>query len=545
MDPMLTLAPGLCQDRDALIGREWLVTNGIGGYALGSVAGVCTRAYHGYLVAATAPPVGRTLLLQHLVERVRIGEKTWLLSGDEWADGRAAPEQWRAHSTDWPLEHFALDGTLPVWTYQLGTVRLIKRVWMAAGQNTTYIQYTLLDAPHPAQVDVLVSVNDRDHHDASHDDGTTWQVDQTEGGWILSRLGMEQAQPWSLLSTPTCDFAPVQRWSEPLYLRVEAERGLEAVEQRYELATLSITINPGASWTLIASTEGSQAIVRDPQAALASEQKRQAALLAEADAVSAPLAIRQLILAADQCIVARTVDVGGRAEAGQSVIAGYPWFGDWGRDTMISLPGLCLATRRYTTAATILRTFARFVSQGMLPNRFPDVGEEPEYNTVDATLWYFHALDQYQRVTNDNQLVQDLLPILAEIIDWHLRGTRYGIVVDPADGLLWAGEPGAQLTWMDVRIDAALLQKLEPELFDRYLARGVSLEHGLVVTPRHGKAVEINALWYNALQLMTRWAQQYDETITRQHDYRALAEQVKASYSRFWYADGGYLYAYW
>ena len=185
------------------------------------------------------------------------------------------------------------------------------------------------------------------------------------------------------------------------------------------------------------------------------------------------------MLAADQFIAARPLD--GAADA-RTILAGYPWFGDWGRDTMVALPGLCLATGRPWLARNILRTFARFVSEGMLPNNFPRAGEAPQYNSVDAALWYFEAVREYFDATNDIGLLRELFPVLAGIMDAHVRGTRHNIHVDPADGLLYAGEPGVQLTWMDAKVG------------------------NRVVTPRIGKPVEVNALWLNAATTMARFA---------------------------------------
>jgi predicted glycogen debranching enzyme len=198
------------------------------------------------------------------------------------------------------------------------------------------------------------------------------------------------------------------------------------------------------------------------------------------------------------------------------VIAGYPWFGDWGRDTMIALPGLALATGRFAEANQVLRTFARYISQGMLPNRFPDQGEAPEYNTVDATLWLFQAVRAYQAASGDRRLVDDLLPALGDVLDWHERGTCYGIQVDPADGLLRSGAPGAALTWMDVRID------------------------GQPWTPRAGKAVEVNALWHSALCAFAGFLAERDDP--RALGYRQRSARVHASFrARFWRPDLGYL----
>ncbi|MDT8283282.1 MAG: amylo-alpha-1,6-glucosidase, partial [Gammaproteobacteria bacterium] len=224
--------------------------------------------------------------------------------------------------------------------------------------------------------------------------------------------------------------------------------------------------------------------------------------------------IRQLALAADQFIVERYQD---GQPVGKTIIAGYPWFSDWGRDTMIALPGLTLSTKRFDVAASILRTFARHVSEGMLPNRFPDSAQTPEYNTVDATLWYFHAIDQYTQHSGDRRLAAELYPILSEIIVWQQRGTRYGIKVDPQDGLLAAGEEGMQLTWMDARVG------------DR------------VVTPRIGKAVEINALWYNALHVMAGLAQQLGHK-TQAAKFQKAAAQVKTGFQRFWNETRGCLF---
>jgi predicted glycogen debranching enzyme len=246
-----------------------------------------------------------------------------------------------------------------------------------------------------------------------------------------------------------------------------------------------------------------------PSVARAKDTARRRLLL-QAAPEAAPQWIRQLTLAADQFIVSRA--------AGATVIAGYPWFSDWGRDTMIALPGLTLATGRASDAAAILRTFAEHTSQGMLPNRFPDGGESPEYNTVDAALWFFHAVDAYLSATNDQSLLAVLYPTLKQMIDWHRRGTRYGIGVDPADGLLRAGQPGIQLTWMDAKIG------------------------DWVVTPRTGKPVEINALWHFALSRMGRWARELaDEPAAA--DYEFEARRVAAVFSEtFWFEEGGYLY---
>ena len=299
-------------------------------------------------------------------------------------------------------------------------------------------------------------------------------------------------------------------WHHDFFLSVEAYRGLDAVEDHLHAGTFTALIDPGAALTLVLSTEAAPEL--DGVAAFARRTAHKATLLAQANLDDEPSALRQLVLAADQFVVRRPTP--DDAE-GRSIIAGYPWFGDWGRDTMIALPGLTLSTGRPEVAAGILRTFAHFVDRGMLPNRFPDAGDLPEYNTVDATLWYIEALRAYHEATNDDGLLRDLFPVLQEIIDRHRQGTRFHIHVDPDDGLLYAGEPGVQLTWMDAKVG------------------------GWVVTPRIGKPVEVNALWYHALRCMAAFARRLGR---RAEDYDALADHAHAGFGRFWNAERGYCF---
>jgi predicted glycogen debranching enzyme len=309
---------------------------------------------------------------------------------------------------------------------------------------------------------------------------------------------------------PGADIVPAHTWFERFQLERERERGLDDVEDHLHVATLSATLVPGRPFTCVVSTEPVPSI--DGEAALERRRLHEARVVAAARKGAEPAWIEQLSLAADQFVVAcpRAGDPDGR-----TVIAGYPWFGDWGRDTMIALPGLTLATGRSDVAARILRTFAAFVDRGMLPNRFPDKGETPEYNTVDATLWFFEAVRACHAVTGDEGLLKDLLPVLEQVVEAHVRGTRYGIAVDPADGLLRSGEPGVQLTWMDAKVG------------------------DWVVTPRTGKAVEINALWYNALRTLAHFAR----VLGRAPDpFGDMADRVAASFSRFWHEGAGCCY---
>src|SRR3970282_2119710 len=282
------------------------------------------------------------------------------------------------------------------------------------------------------------------------------------------------------------------------------------IEDHFLAAEFTVTLQPGESVTIVASTDANPNL--DSDSALEEHRKYEADIIAQAGPAfdDAPPAIRPRPLAANQVIFKRAL--AGEA-GGRSIIAGYHWFGDWGRDTMISLPGLTIATSRPEIAQSILRTFAKYVDRGMLPNRFPDAGEQPEYNTVDATLWYFEAVRAYYDATGDNDLLHELFPVLAEIITWHTRGTRYNIHVDPNDGLLYAGEKGVQLTWMDAKVG------------------------DWVVTPRIGKPVEVNALWYNALRTMTKLARQLKKPYK---DYEAAAKLAFKGFSRFWNDKAGY-----
>jgi predicted glycogen debranching enzyme len=377
---------------------------------------------------------------------------------------------------------------------------------MQQGENTTYIRYRLLRANMPLVLHIKAMVNYRDYHASTHAGDWRMEIDTVDNGLRITSFA--GATPYYLLSDKA-HASGQHEWYRDFYHAVEDERGLDTTEDLLYAAAFTVTLQPEESVILVAST--SEAAGLDGAVALAAQKEYEEALIAQAN-LAGPMPIKQLVLAADQFVVSRpsTVEPNGR-----SIIAGYPWFGDWGRDTMISLPGLTLTTGRAPIAASILRTFAHFVDQGMLPNRFPDAGEEPEYNTSDATLWYFEAIRAYYAATGDDALLRELFPVLQEIIAHHQRGTRYQIHVDPDDGLLYAGEAGVQLTWMDVKIG------------------------DWVVTPRTGKAVELNALWYNAVCCMQEFAQQLDQPA---ESYASLAEKSRRGFQRFWNPELGYCY---
>jgi predicted glycogen debranching enzyme len=524
---MLDFGRSICGDLKLSSAKEWLVTNGIGGFASGTVGGPLTRRYHGLLIAALHPPLGRTLLVAKFDETASYGGHDYPLFTNRWAGGEANPDSYLN------IERFHLEGTTPVWTFALAEALLDKRVWMQQGANTTYVQYHLRRATAPLTLTAKALVNYRDYHGATR--GGDWQMLITPVPGGLRVIAYDGATPYYLLSDRAA-VEPRHDWYRNFSLSVEQYRGFDGLEDHLLAGVFRATLHPGETLTFALSTEPKPRL--DGAAAYA-ERRQYEEQLVEGDlqTTSARVAprlgqtrrfaptetIRHLFLAADQFIVNRATPNDpdpstSLRTSGKTIIAGYPWFSDWGRDTMISLPGLTLSTGRSRIARSILSTFARFVDQGMLPNRFPDAGadasETPEYNTVDATLWYFEAIRAYYQTTNDNELLRELFSVLKDIVEWHQRGTRYHIHVDPADGLLYAGEPGVQLTWMDAKVG------------------------DWVVTPRIGKPVEINALWYNALRLMAGFARQ----LSQADPFTAMADRVQASFERFWYGPGGYCY---
>ncbi len=478
--------------------KEWLVTNGTGSYASGTIATTLTRRYHGCLVAALQPPLGRTVLVSKLDETVQYAGERYDLYANRWADGAISPSGFQY------IERFLLENTTPVWEFAFSDALLEKRIWMQPGENTTYVQFRFLRGTSPIHLDARAMVNYRDYHGSTQGG---WSMDSRQVRHGLEIIAFEGATRYYLLSSSSA-IVPDPVWYYRFALKAEQYRGFDGLEDILSIGKFQTNLSPGES-TLFAFSTNADPIL-DESRAWQLKMDADNAIVSEAKAL--PDEIRPLALSADQFIVNRPAP---QNLEGKSIIAGYPWFGDWGRDTMIALPGLTLSTGRPQIARTILRTFSRFVDQGMLPNRFPDAGEEPEYNTVDATLWYFEALRAYLAATDDLGLIAELFPILESIIDWHERGTRYQIKMDPEDGLLYAGEAGVQLTWMDAKAG------------------------DWVVTPRIGKPVEINALWYNALSTLVELAARLGKPPER---YIRLANKVRSSFQRFWYAEGNYCY---
>ncbi len=492
----------ICGDLAAAESREWLVTNGIGGYASGTIAGSQTRRYHGLLIAAFQPPVGRTQLVSAIDEIAHYAGADFSLATHRWASGAVEPKGFLL------LEDFRLQGSTPVWTYALSDALLEKRVWMRQGENTTVIQYTLKRGSSALEMELKALVNYRDFHSMTHANG--WRMNITPSEHGVEVRAFDGATPFYLKSSASaCE--PRHEWYIGSYYPEETERGLSDREDRLFAALFRAKLETGSSVTVVVSTEAATSL--DAETARAEQANHDVKLFQEwqarneALAGDAPSWLWQLILAADQFIVQRSLP---EEPNGRSIIAGYHWFGDWGRDTMIALPGLTLTTGRTGIARQILLAFSRYVDGGMLPNNFPDAGGKPEYNTVDAALWYFESIRQYFDATQDAVTLQELFPVLVSMIDAHVAGTRYNIHVDPSDGLLYAGGPGVQLTWMDAKIG------------------------DWVVTPRTGKPVEINALWINALETMAGFAR----LLAKPADaYEKLATRAKSNFQKFWNAD--------
>jgi predicted glycogen debranching enzyme len=497
----------VCCDLSVAERREWLVTNGIGGYGFGTIAGQQTRSYHALLCAALNPPSGRTILLSKLDETARYNSEDFQLFTNRWKGGSVEPAGY-LH-----IERFHLEGTTPVWTFALADALIEKRVFLQSGANTTYILYKLLRASAPVELRIKALTDYCGEHCVTIGRYDPMQVTLIERG--LRVVAFEGAVPLYLLSD-AASACPESEWYRNFDLAVERERGLPDRADHFCAGDFHATLSPGESLTIVASTD--RAASTNGQMALDQRQGESRALLgrfASANTVlaqAAPPAVKQLVLAADQFIAARPLE---KASDAKTILAGYPWFSDWGRDTTIALPGLCLVTGRPWLARNILRSYAQFVSEGMLPNRLPGPGEAPAYNSVDAALWYFEAIRQYFDATGDIALLHELYPVLAEIIEAHVRGTRYQIHVDEADGLLYAGEPGVQLTWMDAKVG----------------------DH--VITPRIGKPVEVNALWFNAAASMAKFARALGRIASR---YDTVIARVRASFAKFWNSKTTYCY---
>jgi len=498
---MILFGPEICRNLKATTQREWLETNGLGGFASSSLIGLNTRRYHGLLTAALTSPVGRYVLLSKLEETLIVHGERFELSANQYA-GALHPQGYHY------LTRFRLD-PFPVFTYTVADVEVEKSICMIHGENSTVVHYALRPPPWPATSDdyvleVRALIAFRDDHSITHHNHALNPAMHITPGLVT-------VAPYAGLPALYCahDADAVDttgHWYYNFEYAVERERGLDCVEDLFSPFALRFDLSQRTEAAILASTEPHE-ITQVAHYRQAEVERRQALLTT---APSDDAFVRTLVAAADHYVVGRG--------AQKTVIAGYHWLSDGGRDTMIALPGLTLVTGRTDVAKSLLLAFAGVVDQGMLPNRSPAIGETPEYNTVDATLWFFEAVRALWSATRDDAFIRTYFyDILTDIIDWHVRGTRYGIKVDE-DGLLAAGAPGMQLTWMDAGVGDS------------------------VVTPRHGKPVEIQALWYNALRIMEHLAQTFGDT-SHQQRYGTMAAHAHASFNGvFWHEAASCLY---
>jgi predicted glycogen debranching enzyme len=500
---------------DPHLTQEWLVTNGLGGYASGTVLGPIMRRYHGLLIAALPNPLGRFMMLHGISERFRMAGRGVAFAGPRDIVGIAQVPMLE------PIE-FRLECGLPVWVYDLwGSGRIEKRVLLPYKQNTVHIEYRYVEGSAPVRLGLRPGMNFR-----NHDAAVTSEV---SGAYVLNASGFHlevSAGPdlpvLRLKTTPQTGFTYDPKLVGIDYL-FEKHRGYPSEGTLWSPGYFRTDLEPGSAIVLTASTEDWEVVEALPHAeVVAAEMNRRQAMIEKA--ATRDEILPELVLAADQFLI---TPVGRREDAARAralgeepltVIAGYHWFTDWGRDTMISLEGLTLTAGRHQDARWILRTFAHYVSDGLIPNMFPEGEKQGLYHTADASLWFFHAIARYLDATDDRVTLRAILPKLHEIVDAHIAGTRFGIHVDHRDGLLVQGEEGYQLTWMDAKVD------------------------DWVVTPRRGKAVEINALWYNALCNMSQWVER-EEDAASASTYLTYAERARASFNqRFWNPETGYLF---
>ena len=497
---MIAFHSEILKDFESATQREWIVTNGLGGFASSTICGANTRRYHGLLVAANRPPLERMVILSKIDETIFANDKSYDLACNQF------PGTIHPHGHQY-LELFSYE-FYPKFIYSVEGIRLEKSVYMIYEKNASIIVYRLLESPSPIRLSCISFFACRRFHELTHENPFFNTKIETSDG--LLRLKPYKGTPFIHLYFSQGRFDENALWYKNFEYTEEKNRGLDFREDLFTPGDLTFELKPNETAFIIASTEELNSSDLLQAEYLESDRKRKLLKNTEKN----DKLFYSLILASDSFIVKR------EENSASTIIAGYHWFSDWGRDTMISLPGLTLATGRFDIAKSILHSYSRYASEGMIPNRFPDEGELPDYNTVDATLWFFNAVYQYYQYTNDEVFVRNgLMGVLKDIISWHEKGTRYKIFLD-SDGLLSAGEKGTQLTWMDAKVGEE------------------------VITPRIGKPVEVNALWYNALKIMEFFADKFGDKKSVSH-YSDLSLIAQRSFNRiFWNKDTNCLYDY-
>ena len=505
-------------ESDPHLQEEWLATNGLGGYASGTVGGAITRRYHGLLIAALPNPLGRMMMLNGLSERLRLPDHTAVYTG---------AEELSAVSPEFTLvaAEFRLEAGMPVWRYEIAGFVLEKRLLLPYRQNTVHIFYRLLSGGGRLRVGLRPAIRFRQHDEpVSAGAGRKYKLTISDDEFEISSTPEMPMLRMQILG-PSAAFTFDRKETGDIPYSTERNRGYDWRGSLWSPGYFRADLMAGEQTVLVASTESWESVrALPPEDALQAETSRRRLLLSAALPAVRGGPAAELVLAADQFLitpVGRLEDAARAKAAGdeiRTVIAGYHWFTDWGRDTMISLEGLTLVTGRTSEARWILRTFAHYVRDGLIPNMFPEGEQQGLYHTADATLWFFHAIHRYVQRSGDLLTLRMMLPKLQDIVAHHMRGTRFGIRMDPADSLLQQGQEGYQLTWMDAKVG------------------------DWVVTPRRGKAVEINALWYNALRLLESWLRQ-ERKDAEADSLGAVATRVRDSFNaRFWFEGGGYLY---
>jgi predicted glycogen debranching enzyme len=506
---VLTLNRIECSTLASVRTKEWLITNGLGGYSSATVIGMNTRRYHGLLVAATTPPVGRTVLLSKLEETLVVDGERIDLCTNLYGGEHIHPNGFQY------LQQFSLD-PFPVSTFADPRFTLTKSIFMVQGENTIVVEYELTSGgdTHEISLEVRPLIAFRDYHSTTHENDAI-------NGWVDQQPGFIKLKPYSdlpelFIAHDADAVASEGNWYRNFEYEIEKERGLDCIEDLFSPLVFTASLTHRSRLTLIASTE-ERSTTNAADYRRAEIARHELIHGAEHTERASSAMIPILTNAANQFVVARPPL--------KTIMAGYPWFGDWGRDTMISLPGLLLSTDHPEAARDILLHFLKFVDGGMLPNRFPDHGEAPEYNTVDGTLWFFDAIWQYLHYRPDAtwqdeafKLIETTFyPALKSIVEFHIAGTRYGIKAD-GYGFLWAGDNSTQLTWMDAKIgDTAF-------------------------TPRSGRAVEIQALWYNALRILEAFDRRFGDTAAAK-DHAEIADSLRDNFEGvFWNHDGNYLF---
>lgn len=481
--------------------REWLITNGIGGFAGSSLSGLLTRGYHGMLIAALKPPLERKLLVSQVQEKVVVSTKDH--SSEYQLGSNLYPDRIDPHGYQY-LTTFAY-GFHPEFIYEIDGRIIVKKIYMIYQENTTIIEYLYLDGQEKISLHISPFLNYRDYH--GHLEANDWPWEMEHHGLQYKFTPFTGAHPIYMTCRGSWQANP--HWHRGLFYPIEEYRGLKSVEDHFVPGSLRFDLKPGERTGLIFSTEEKYLQEVDLKKTYHQEVERISQLLQQAEARD--VISQRLVVAADQFLTRR------KSTKATTIIAGYPWFTDWGRDSMIALPGLTLVTGRWQEAKEIIQTFAQRSYQGLIPNRFLEEDDLLEYNTVDATLWFFIAIYEYYQKTGDQKLIFEYLAQLQEMLAYHSQGTLWGIKMD-RDGLLTQGASGVQLTWMDAKVG------------------------DWVVTPRQGKAVEINALWYNCLRIVASFTELVRGKAAARY-YEEQASQVLSTFlAKFWNQEGEYLY---